>query len=409
MPADAEARAAADAAARHAYGRLLAALARRSGDLAAAEDALADAFERALRVWPRDGAPDKPEAWLLTAARRRLIDAARRTAVQRHAIPDITRLLSALSDRSKADGLPDDRLRLMLACAHPALDRSLHTPLMLQAVLGLDAARIGAAFLVSPSAMGQRLSRGKARLRAAGAVFELPDAEVLPERLDAVLAAIYAAYGTGWDALGVEESPVRGLVGEAAYLADLLARLAPNAGEALGLHALIEHCEARAPARRTQDGDFVPLAEQDPAHWRAERIERAEDALRRALTLGPPRRYTLEAAIQSVHAERRATGRTNWAAAASLYDALIVQNPTLGGQVARASAHGEAFGAKAALDLLADLVDQSEVYQPYWATLAHWLNAAGDVDAAREAYRRASALSADPAVRRHLQKKTPPS
>ncbi len=399
------ARAAAEAVARHAYGRLVAVLARRSGDLTAAEDALADAFETALRVWPERGAPDRPDAWLLTTARRRLIDAARRSAVRRDAVPQITRVVEELAQQSDTGGLPDERLRLMLACAHPALDPALHTPLMLQAVLGLDAARIGAAFLVSPAAMGQRLSRGKARLRKAGAVFELPASHALPERLDAVLGAIYAAYGTGWDALGIEDGPVRGLTDEAAYLAALLTRLAPESGEALGLHALIEHCEARAPARRDSEGAFVPLAEQNPALWHGHRIETAETALRRALQLGPPRRYALEAAIQSVHAERRLTGRTNWPAAAALYDALELRAPTLGGQVARASAHGEAFGAAAALSQLAGLADRSEDYQPYWAALAHWRREAGDPDGARKAYRRAAALSADPAVRQHLQDK----
>lgn len=397
------ARAAAETAARVSYGRLLAILARRTRDLEAAEDALADAFARALETWPRTGTPERPDAWLLTAARRRLIDLARRAAVRAKAQPELVVLMGRLEDAASAGRLPDERLALMLACARPEIDPALHTPLMLQIVLGLDAARIGAAFLVSPAAMGQRLSRGKAKIRASGLDSETPNAEALTGRLAPVLQALYAAYTAGYDLAG--EDPGRGfdLCGEALYLARLVTELAPDAAEAHALYALIAHCEARAPARRSGDGAFTPLAEQNRALWDERLIEAGETALRRALSLAKPGRFALEAAIQSVHAERRRTGATNWRAAAALYDQLVETGAGLGAHVARACAHGEAIGAEAALALLTSLQAEAGDHQPFHAARAHWLAQAGRTDDARQAYARASGLSADPAVRAFLQ------
>jgi len=405
MRADAgdAARAAAETAARSAYGRLLAILARRARDLDAAEDALADTFARALEVWPRTGVPERPEAWLITTARRRLADLARRTAVRAKAEPELVLLLDRLSEAAAHDRLPDDRLALMLACADPAIEEALHTPLMLQAVLGLDAARIGSAFLVSPAAMGQRLSRGKARIRAAGLTVETPGAEALPGRLAPVLRAIYAVYTAGFDLIGAEPGRARDLSGEALFLARLVADLAPDAADAHALFALVAHCQARAPARRAPDGDFVALSDQDTGLWDAALIEAAETALRRALTLAPPGRFALEAAIQSVHAERHRTGVTNWRAAAALYDRLMEAGAGLGARVARACAHGEAFGAGAALALLDGLQDGAGDHQPFHASRAHWLAQAGRTEEARAAFTRAAGLSADPAVRAFLQ------
>ena len=401
-----ETRAMAEAVARTSYGRLVARLARRWGDLARAEDALSDAFERALQSWPQTGLPDQPEAWLLKTAHRRLIDAARQKGVQERAEPELARLIEEVSERPDPEALPDDRLGLMLACAHPDLDPALHTPLMLQAVLGLDAARIGSAFLVSPAAMGQRLSRGKARLRERGARFDRPGKDQLADRITPVLNAIYAAYGTGWDEIGASESRVRGLAGEALYLSRLLTELAPEIAEVWGLFALITHCEARTPARRDPDGRFIPLSEQDPALWSADTVQQGEIALRRALKLASPGRYGLEASIQSVHAERRLTPQTNWLAAAALYDALVRHTSSLGALTARACAHGEAFGAERALDNLTELEDQAADYQPFWAALAHWSAKAGHSETAARAYARAIVLSADPAVRAYLTEKS---
>ena len=407
MAADAAstARAAADFAARTAYGRLLAALARRTRDLPSAEDALADAFAKAIEAWPRTGVPDAPEAWLLTTARRRLVDLARRTAVRAKAQPELVVLLDRLWEAADTGALPDDRLALMIACAHPEIDEVLHTPLMLQAVLGLDAARIGSAFLVSPAAMGQRLSRGKAKIRAAGVSFEIPDAGALPGRLEPVLQALYAAYTAGFDLVGEEPGKARDLSKETLYLAGLLAQLAPRAAEAHGLFALISLCEARAPARRGAGGAFIPLADQDTGRWDAALIDQGETALRQALCLASPGRFALEAAIQSVHAERRKTGATNWRAAAALYDQLVETGAGLGAHIARACAHGEAFGPDAALDQLDGLALDAGDHQPYHAARARWLAAADRTADARAAYDRAMALTTDPAVRAFLRER----
>jgi RNA polymerase sigma-70 factor (ECF subfamily) len=398
-----KARAAAEAVARDSYGRLLATLFKRTGDLADAEDALAGAFVKALETWPTQGPPDNPDAWLLTVAKRRLIDEARKASTRRTSEVSLIARIEALVADEADHSLPDERLSLMLICAHPEIDPTVHTPLMLQMVLGLDAARIGSAFLVKPATMGQRLSRAKARIKAADLSFERPEAAQLPQRLQPVLNAIYAAYGMGWDALGEEGDGAKGLADEARFLAALTAQLCPDSAEAFALCALIEYCEARKPARRGEGGSFIPLSEQDAALWDAMLIDQAEARLRHAMTLRAPGRYGLEAALQSVHVERRLTGRTNWRAAASLYDALVTREDAgFGACVARASAHGEAFGAETALQQLNELSKGGQAYQPYWAALAHWRRVAGQIDKARKAYRRAAALSADPTVRRYL-------
>ena len=391
----------AELAARTAYGRLLTSLARRKQDIAAAEDALADAFARALERWPDDGVPDRPEAWLLTAARRRLIDAGRRAQTREAAMGDLV----ALFDPARpADPGPDDRLRLMFVCAHPVIDPAIRTPLMLQTVLGLDAAHIGQGFLVSPAAMGQRLSRAKRKIKDAGIAFDMPEPEEAADRLAAVLDAVYAAYTDGWADYGAGPE---GLAGEALFLAGLVAEFLQGEAEAHGLLALLRYCQSRHRARRGLDGGFVPLAEQDTALWDHRLIAQAEAGLRRALALGPPGRFSLEAAIQSVHAARAVTGRTDWTALARLYDGLIAQGAGLGAHIARACVQGEIAGPAAALAGL-DALETSAGkalagHQPFHAARAHWLAQAGQAGPAREAYGRAIALTADPAVRDWLQ------
>jgi len=387
MTADqtATARGAAEAAARDAYGRLLGLLVRRTGNLAEAEDALSGAFEAALASWPRTGVPERPHAWLLTAARRKLTDSGRRSTVRRAAEPALVQLADEAAAREATDW-PDERLALMTACARPEIDPAVRAPLMLQVVLGMDAARIASAFLVKPATMGQRLSRAKARIREAGLSFERPAPDQLAAALEPVLDAIYAAYGAGWDGLGGDDPSAKGLADEAAFLASLTARLAPQSGEAHGLVALIAHCEARAGARRGEAGEFVALDDQDPARWDDRLIALGEAALRRALACGPPGRFALEAAIQSVHAERGRTGRTNWAAAAALYDALLETGRAgLGAAVARASAHGKAYGAERALEALNAIRNEAAEYQSFHAALAFWLSQTGDKGAARTA------------------------
>jgi predicted RNA polymerase sigma factor len=372
--------------------------------VAAAEDALADAFLAALETWPRTGVPDKPEAWLLTAARRRLIDGSRHARVETGALPA---LLAAAEDAQEAasadDVFPDERLKLLFICAHPAIDAAVRTPLMLQTGLGLDAARIASAFLVRPATMGQRLSRAKAKIRDAGIRFELPDTADLPPRLDAVLEAIYAAYGAGWDDLAGADPRRRGLTSEAIELGRLLRHLMPGEPEVLGLLALMLHCEARREARRTSAGAYVPLSEQDSTRWSRPMIEEAERLLAEAAQAGRPGRFQLEAAIQSVHALRAGTGVTDWEAVALLYEGVVRAAPTIGALVGRAAAVGEGGDAVKAWALLEAIpVEAVERYQPYWALAAHLLTRLERPGEAAAAYDRAIGLSEDPATREYL-------
>ncbi|HYE00462.1 MAG TPA: DUF6596 domain-containing protein, partial [Alphaproteobacteria bacterium] len=384
------AEAAAEAAARASYGRLLAWLAARSRDVAAAEDALAEAFRAALSAWPERGVPERPEAWLLTAARRSLGQAARHRAVRAEAAAT----LNLLADEAQAAAddpasLPDERLKLLFVCAHPAIDPAARAPLMLQTVLGLDAARIASAFLVAPAAMGQRLVRAKARIRDAGIGFAVPERREWPDRLDSVLEAVYAAYGSGWEDVAGADPRRRGLAEEALWLARLVAALLPTEPEAGGLLALILHCEARRRARRGPDGAFVPLAAQDTALWSAPLIAEAEAVLARAAAGGRPGRFQLEAAIQSAHAARARTGHVDWPGVALLYEGLARLSPTIGALVGRAAAVAEWQGAARGLALLAELPEEAAGYQPFWALTAHLEARLGRSAAARAAYERA--------------------
>ena len=393
---------AADLAARASYGRLLAYLAARWRDVARAEDALGDALLAALETWPRTGVPDKPEAWLLTAARRRLVDGARHAGVAAAAEADLKVMLDERADASPA-ALPDERLALLFVCAHPAIDEAARTPLMLQTVLGLDAARIASAFLVAPATMSQRLVRVKAKIREAGIRFEIPAPGELAARLDAVLEAIYAAYGSGWEDVAGSDPRRRGLAEEAIWLGQLVARLLPDEPEAQGLLALMLHCEARRAARRDAAGAYVPLGFQDLRRWSRPMIEEAEEVLAGAARLKAAGRFQLEAAIQSVHAQRVRTGETDWEAVTLLYEGLLRHAPTMGARVAHAAALGEARDAEAGLAAL-DAIPPDEVatYQPYWALRGHVLKALGRAAEAGEAYDRAIGLSEDPAVRAFL-------
>jgi RNA polymerase sigma-70 factor (ECF subfamily) len=401
-----EAGAAAEAVARNSYGKLVAFLAARTGDVAAAEDALSDAFAAALRDWPAAGVPAQPEGWLMTVARRRLIDAARH---RRHvdAGVDHLRLLAAeLASAAEETTFPDHRLALMFACAHPAIDPAIHAPLMLQAILGFDAATIASAFLISPTTMGQRLVRAKSKMREAKIPFRVPDASELHERLDTVLGAIYAIFAEGWcDPLGIEMRR-HNLADEGIWLGRLVVALLPDEPEALGLVALMLHAEARRGARRDASGEYVPLADQDPALWDAALIDEAERLLRRASRLGVIGRYQLEAAIQSAHVVRRRTGLADWSAIERIYDALLTLTGSPVVAINRAIAIAENHGPGAGLAALDQLTDDARLrdYQPYWAARAGLMARFGDVDGADEAYRRAIGLADDPAVRRFLQR-----
>ncbi len=402
---------AAEEAARTSRARLVAWLARRTRNLAAAEDAVAEAFRAALESWPRTGIPDAPEAWLLTVARRAHGAQVRKAQTAAAAEPEIARALEeaeALANEAPDMRFPDDRLRLLFAAAHPAVDPAARTPLLLQAVLGLPAHRIASAFLTSPATMSQRLVRAKERLKDSGTGFEEPDADDLPDRLETVMEAIYAAFGTAWDAAPGADEGAKDLREEAIWLAETLVALVPGEPEPLGLLATFLHAEARRSARRTRDGAYVPLADQDARLWNHEMIDRADALLRTAGEARAFGRFQCEAAIQSVHAERRATGRTNTAALVTLYAALSRFRPTPGVLTARAAATLADGKPDEALRLL-DAIPGGGVatYQPFHATRAAALAASGRNDEARDAYDRAIGLSEDPATRAWLRARRP--
>ena len=399
----------AEALVRQSYGKLVAYLAARTRDVAGAEDALSEAFAAALADWPRSGIPRAPEAWLLTVARRKLIDATRRRRLGEAAVPTLALFTDEVDDAGGATVIPDERLRLMFACADPAIDASVRAPLILQVVLGFDAAAIASAFLVAPSAMAQRLVRAKSRIRQAGLAFRVPERKELGERLHAVLEAIYAIYAEGWSDPAGTQARSRGLAEEGIWLGRLVASLLPEEPEALGLLALMLHAEARRDARRDGQGEFVPLHAQDPRRWDAALIDEAEGLLFSASRIGAPGRFQLEAAVQSAHAARRLGGWTDWAAIVQLYDALLALTGSVVVAINRAvalAAHlggfrGAAEGL-AALDALDGDARLAE-YQPYWAARAALLARTGRTRAAADAYQRAIGLESDPAVRRFLQ------
>jgi RNA polymerase sigma-70 factor, ECF subfamily len=380
------------------YGRLLALLAAPSRDIAAAEDALADALERALQRWPVDGVPANPEAWLLTVARNRLRDLWKSHAY-RMADP-LSETDDSPTEVDDMPAIPDRRLELMLVCAHPAIAANVRTPMMLQTVLGVDAAAIAVAFAVEPAAMAQRLVRAKKRIRDAGIPFRLPGREDLAARLPAVLEAVYGAYAIDWQ-LTPRGAPIETLSAEALHLALVLAELLPDEPEVLGLAALVCLSEARGPARRAVDGAFVPLDEQDSALWDSTLIARGEDLLRRAYALRRPGRFQYEAAIQSAHCTRP----VDTSALVKLHRAVARLAPSLGALVALAAVEGEADGPDAGLRAL-DAIDDSAAarFQPALVTRAHLLARAGRIDAAVVAYRAAIAQTTDPGVVEYLRK-----
>jgi RNA polymerase sigma-70 factor (ECF subfamily) len=402
----ADARSTADQVARRSYGKLVAFVAARTRNLAAAEDALSEAFAAALQRWPIDGIPNNPEAWLLTAARNKTIDAARRARRGADASEHLKLLADELAEKNETD-IPDERLALMFACAHPALDEKVRAPLILQSVLGFDAATIASAFLIAPATMGQRLVRAKSKIRQAGIPFRIPDREQLGERLDGVLEAIYAAYAEGWTDPGGTDARRRNLSEEGIWLGRLVVSLMPDEPEALGLLALMLHAEARREARRNAKGEFVPLAEQDTGLWNAGYIAEAERLLHRASALRQIGRYQLEAAVQSAHAIRRSEGHADWRAIASLYDALwrMTGSPVVA--INRAVAVAEVEGAVAGLALLDEQASDARLaeFQPYWAARAELLARAGRRSEADEAFECAIGLEQDDAIRTFLHKR----
>ncbi len=393
---------AAEHAAREAYGRLVAMLAWQWRDLAAAEDALSEAFATALARWPTEGIPRSPQAWLLTVARRELLQAARHARVAHD--PAVQVLLAIGEDTPQDEAqFPDERLKLMFVCAHPSLPAAMHAPLMLQAVLGLEAAQIADAFLVTPAAMAQRLVRAKARIKAEGLRFEDPAPNELPERIAPILEGIYAAYTIGSNAAAPLADEGAQLRPEAEFLARLVVSLLPDSAEAHGLLALMLFCEARRGAQFDAQGRFVPLLDQDPAEWNGSLIRKAEECLWQAARLRQPGPFQLEAAVHSAHCQRAVTGSVPWAGIVSLYEALSTHYPSTGATIGHAAALGLAGRAPEGLRLLESLpVAAMEGHQPYWVTRAHLLGGCGEPAQRRVALQRAAGLTQSPRVREHL-------
>lgn len=388
--------------ARASYGKLIAFLAKQTRDVVGAEDALSEAFAAALADWPQKGIPDNPEAWLMAVAKRKIIDAARRRRSGEASADHLQLMAEELEAMaSKERSIPDERLALMFACAHPAIDPGIRSPLILQTVLGLDAADIGSAFLVTPAAMGQRLARAKNKIKVAGIPFRVPERAELGERLDAVLEAIYAAYTKGWnDPANVQNN----LAGEAIWLGRLVVELLPREAEALGLLALMLFLQSRRGARRSLISEFVPLSEQDPLLWDSEMIDEAERLLRRAGEMGVIGRYQLEAAIQSAHAARRVTGATDWESIVALYEGLYKITASQVVAINHAVALAEVKGVEAGLAALPELSANPELmeFQPYWAARAELHSRADLLGDAAEAYGMAIGLESDPPLRNFL-------
>lgn len=398
-----QAQRAAERVARESYGKLVAILAAQDRDIAAAEDALADALAAAMQAWPAQGVPANPEGWLVTTARNLRRNSARGAAVRRRAEPEILRRIEEAEDRPLPTPLSDERLRLLFVCAHPAIDLSARTPLMLQAVLGIDAARIAQAFVIPPATMSQRLVRAKARIRDAGLAFALPGPDDLAVRLDAVLDAVYAAFGAGWDGLDTADDPLA-LTGEAIWLARLIVDLLPAEPEPKGLLALMLYCAARRAARRDAEGRFVPLDRQDARLWDRTLVIEAEGLLTRAAQAGRFGRFQREAAIQSVHIQRPITGRLNLSALRALYDLLVEQTGSLGAQIGRAVVIAESGDPASALDALNALPGERMAgHQPWWVARARVLALAGNPGDQAAALRRAIALTEAGAVRDFLR------
>lgn len=400
---DGDAAQAIETAARDSYGRLVAWLASRAGGLAAAEDAVADALEAALRTWPERGVPDNPEAWLLTAARRKTIDRGRQIDRRVRLGAQLRIEAEEVVSGAFRSTVPDRRLELMFVCTHPDLPKNVRTPLILQTVLGLSAERIAGVMLDKPSAIAQRLVRAKQRIERDGIPFEIPPAEERTARLGYVLDAIYAAFGAGFSNPEGADASKPCSAHEALWLARLVIELEPGSAEAKALYALMLYAESRRRARLDADGRFVPLDAQDPARWDHRLIEEAEKALWMAAQLGQSGAYQLEAAIQSHHADRARTGRVAWDRIHQLYRLLSERYPSVGAVLGYAATFGRLGHPERGLEVLRQLPsDRVARHQPYWAVKAHLLARAGRGAGADEAYERAMGLTSDAAVWRWL-------
>ena len=387
---------------------VLATLARHlGGNLELAEDAVQDAFAEAGRDWPRRGVPERPGAWLTVAARRRAIDRIRRERGLTDRLEALVRFEDDHDEDADETALHDDRLRLIFTCCHPALSVEGRTALTLRTLGGLQVPELARAFLTSEPAMQQRIVRAKRKIAAAGIPYRIPPDDQLPERLAGVLRVVYLVFNEGHTATAGERLLRTELCDEAVRLARLLAQLMPDDAETLGLLALLLLTDARRAARTDRAGAMVALGEQDRTRWDARRIEDGVAALDRALRLRRPGPYQLQAAIAALHAGAPSVEATDWPQIAALYRALHAHEPSPVVTVNRAVAVALAWGPQAGLRMLAraERDGRLEGYQPLHAARAELLRRAGDLQAARTAYDRAIALSANERERAELERR----
>ncbi|NGP04130.1 sigma-70 family RNA polymerase sigma factor [Rhodococcus sp. 14C212] len=389
------------------HGRAVAALVRAFGDIDLAEESVQDAFAVAVARWPADGLPPSPAGWIVTTARRRAIDRIRREKARAGKHAEAARLHESGNTAGAADGeetvVPDDRLRLIFTCCHPALAPAARVALTLRLLGGLTTAEIARAFLVPETTMAQRLVRAKGKIRDARIPYRVPDPGELPARLGSVLAVVYLVFTEGHTAAGGGRLVRDDLCAEAIRLARLLAELMPDEPEILGLLALLLLADARRPARTNADGDLVPLAEQDRRLWDRDRIAEGQALVRRCLRLGRPGPYQIQAAIAAVHSDALTVETTDWRQVVALYDQLLVVAPTPVTALHRAVAVAEVDGPAAGLALV-DALDLDR-YHLFHAVRADLLGRLGRIPEAVAAYDAALARTANAAERGFLRRR----
>lgn len=389
---------------REEHGRVLAALISQLGDFELAEDALQDALVNALERWEFDGVPRNPGAWLTTVAKRRAIDRLRRAAT----LERKTVLLDSLATQDESemdDSIPDDRLKLMFTCCHPSLALEAQVALTLHTLGGLSTQEVARAFLVPVPTMAQRLARARNKIRNAGIPYRVPPAELLPERLNALLAVIYLIFNEGYVTTGGDTLTRQELCGEAIRLSRVLIALLPQSAEARGLLALMLLHDSRRETRLNTAGELVLLAEQDRTRWDQAKIQEGIAVLDTALALSDPGPYQVQAAISALHAQARNAGATDWRQIAALYDTLATMTPSMVVEVNRAVAVAMAYGAHEGLQMLLRLGGVADGYYPYHAARADLLRRTNQREAAADAYERALDLCGNSAERAYLKRR----